>query len=58
MNILDGGDFNLLNNKFDVEKVRTIIIKKNTKRKLVKKIWESQLIKKYFYKVSWNMWRP
>ena len=38
VNHLDGGDFNLLNNKFDVEKVRTIIIKKNTKRKLVKKI--------------------
>ena len=41
-----------MNNKFDGRKVGTISIKKIIKRKLVEKIWGSQLIKKYFYKVS------
>ena len=41
-----------MNNKFDGRKVETINIKENIKRKLVKKIWESQLIKNYFYKIS------
>ena len=42
----------MLNNKFNKEKVGTIHITKNIKRKLEEKIWEIQLIKKYFYKVS------